>query len=249
MSEWDQRIDHNVDASQVLWRAAGAALGADNDPISSGASNNWIPVPSVELREASSVADMGIWYAIGEAWSQIALAASTQPNPRILDIGCGVGKMARFFAMTPGIEYLGIDVFAPAIQWCQKAFDPLPQFRFVHFDIHSPLYNASGVLDVATTPVPTDETFDLIICASLFTHLYEAAFVHYLAELSRLLSRDGRAIVSIHNEPDNGRLSGQETRIDISDAYFVELIASAKLRIERRVGPVFGQELYVLGLA
>jgi SAM-dependent methyltransferase len=217
-----------------------------NDPLSVGA-KGWVPLPTPALRESSSVADLGFWYAIGEAWAQVAMARCRTDSPRILDIGCGCAKMARFFVMNPRVSYLGIDVFRPSIEWSQQAFRSLPRFTFLHFNVHSPLYNGAGTLDVETAPVPAESgQADLIICASLFTHLLEPSFKHYMREVARCLSADGIGIVSTHNEPAAGaRFSGKETRIDIADDYFIEIAAEAGLRAAK-VETVFGQEVFEL---
>ena len=66
----------------------------------------------------------------------------------------------------------------------------------------------------------------MTICASLFTHLLEDDCRHYLAEISRVSKPRGLALISIHNEPPHGeRFAGDESRIDIEEAYFVELAA------------------------
>ncbi|MGY3408386.1 SAM-dependent methyltransferase [Bradyrhizobium sp. GM5.1] len=239
---------HNpdADAKDVMWRAVEGEFPVGSDVLSAGAPRYWIPIPSAELREASSVADMGFWYAIGEAWSQTAIKFVRTDKPRILDIGCGSGKMARFFTMIPGAAYLGIDIFKPAIEWSQVAFAALDNFNFKHFDIRSPLYNGNGTLDVATTPVPAPgDSFDLIICGSLFTHLLAPAFKHYLREVARCLSVQGRAVISTHNEPNDERFSGKETRIDIADSYLLELAEASGLRLVEKVGTVFGQEVFI----
>jgi SAM-dependent methyltransferase len=234
-------------AEDIGWRSENAALEG-NDPLSAGAPS-WIPLPMPLLRESSSVADLGLWYAIGEAWVHVALSQVRTTEPRILDIGCGCGKMARFFPINPRASYLGIDVFKPSIEWSRKAFASLSNFRFEHFDVHSPLYNGGGVLDVNTARLPAkDKSADLIICASLFTHLLEPAFCHYLGEVRRCLSRIGVAIVSTHNEPAEGaKFFGRETRIDIADDYFCELTLKAGLRAIK-LGTVFGQEVFHLSL-
>jgi SAM-dependent methyltransferase len=240
-----QNLDQNARAEDIAWRSEHAKL-VGNDPLFTGAAFG-IPLPMPSLRESSSVADLGLWYAIGEAWVHVALSQVRNAEPRVLDIGCGCGKMARFFAINPRTSYLGIDVFKPSVEWSKQAFESFPNFRFKHFDVHSPLYNGNGVLDVNTARVPAkSQSADLIICASLFTHLLESAFCHYLHEIKRCLSSNGVAIVSTHNAPPNGlRFSGKETRIDITDDYFDELVTRAGLR-SFKLGTVFGQEVFNL---
>jgi SAM-dependent methyltransferase len=229
----------------VLWRSTNAKLSG-SDPISTAAPF-WIPLPTSALRESSSVADLGSWYAIGEAWVHVALSQVRTFEPRILDIGCGCGKMARFFSINPRGSYLGLDVFRPSIDWSKQAFIDRPNIRFLHFDVFSPLYNSGGTLNADTTPLPVeDRSADLIICASLFTHLLEPTARHYLKEVRRCLAIGGTAIVSTHNEPAAGtRFSGTDTRIDVADDYFQDLASRAGLKTIK-IGKVFGQEVFRL---
>jgi SAM-dependent methyltransferase len=237
--------DPDARAEDVAWRSGNAEL-VGNDTLS-GETPHWIPLPTSGLRESSSVSDLGLWYAIGEAWAHVAISQVRVTDPRILDIGCGCGKMARFFSLNPRASYLGIDVFRPSIEWSKQAFARFPNFRFEHFDVRSPLYNGNGSLNVDTACIPAENrSADLIICASLFTHLLEPAFRHYLTEVKRCLSPIGVSIVSTHNEPAEGtHFSGKETRIDIADEYFDELATRAGLK-SSKIGKVFGQEVFCL---
>jgi len=240
--------------SGVMWRAAApGALSASEE--------QWrgqpyaLDVPGAALREASSVADLGLFYSIGEAWAQIAIHFAPRTAPSILDIGCGCGKMARFFIMNPRVRYVGLDVYRPAISWCTAAFAAWPRFEFRHRDVRSALYNPSGQMQAEKAVLPVASgSVDIAICGSLFTHLLEPAFRRYIAELRRVLARPllpgsrrrGRAIVSIHVDPADGRFSGSETRIDISRGLFAEIVEASGLRVVRQIGNVFGQHVYVL---
>jgi SAM-dependent methyltransferase len=208
-----------------------------------------LPLPNKALREASSVAPVDAFLVIGEAWAHM-ISHFLPPSPKVLDIGCGCGKLARFLSIHPGLQYLGVDLFLPAITWCHKAFTPLlgDRFRFEHFDGYSSLYNPQGSVEPIEYRLPAASgTLDTVVCASLFTHLLEADAIHYLNEIHRVLRVGGRAIISIHIEPATGkRFSGDESRIDIERQYFVELANAAGLSLFREIGLVYGQYVVIL---
>lgn len=221
-----------------------------NDPISEkyAGTPGTLPLPDERSREGTSVADLGKWLVIGEAWSHIAARISPKAQPFYVDIGCGYGKMARFLALDRGCRFLGMDIDKGSIAWCREAFADQPGFAFEHLDLASPIANPDGVMDPATVHLPCEDgVADTIVCASLFTHLIEPVFIHYMGEVERLLSPVGRALISIHNEPTDGRFSGDVPRIDISEAYFREIVEASGLVIVHRVGFVLGQILFVVG--
>lgn len=237
-------------AAQIMWASHDEADPVfESEPQWRGQPDA-LDVPGAALREASSVSDLGLFYTIGEAWAHLAARFARTDAPRVLDIGCGCGKMARFFVMNPRASYVGLDVFRPAIRWCRTAFANYPSFRFLHLDVHSELYNRTGRVPSDQVALPVDDgSADVVICGSLFTHLLEPAFRRYLLEVRRVLSGNGIALISIHDEPGEARFSGDEARIDISRAYWEELLREHELSVEKFVGNVFGQQLYVVGRA
>ena len=230
------------------WRDLGRDFPLENEPAFRGDPHS-LPIPNASLRAASSIDELGSWYAIGEAWAQIA-ARFLPPDPVVLDIGCGCGKIARFLYMIPGVQYVGIDLFLPAILWCQQAFKGLAgdRFRFEHFDGISEVYNPSGTIKPAEYRLPVhDSSVDMTICASLFTHLLEPDCGHYLEEIRRVSKDGGQALISIHDEPPPAqRFAGDESRIDIDQDYFIELAASRGLSCSQMVGNVYGQKVLLL---
>jgi SAM-dependent methyltransferase len=221
-----------------------------NDPISEKyrGARGTLALPSEALRDTTSIADLARWLVIGEAWSHMAAATSRVSDPFYVDVGCGCGKMARFLSVDHGCRYLGLDVYQPSIEWSQAAFAGRDSFQFVHLDVVSPHYNEGGTLEPETVVLPCDTgVADVVICASLFTHLLEPVFRHYMMEVARMLSPVGRALVSIHNEPRDGRFSGDVPRIDIAEDYFVEIVEQSGLRVVERVGFVLGQIVFILG--
>lgn len=207
-----------------------------------------LPIPNAVLREAAAVSDVAAFLAIGEAWSQM-VSHYLPDAPAVLDLGCGCGKQARFLALNPALTYVGIDLFLPGILWCRRAFAPLAErFRFEHFNGISEVYNPGGDIKASEYVFPLDDgSIDMTMCASLFTHLFEADARHYLSEIARVAKPGGRAIISIHIEPSWGtHYSGDEARIDIDEAYFVQMCEAAGLAVEERIGVIYGQTAYLL---
>ena len=164
-------------------------------------------------------------------------------SPRVLDLGCGCGKLARFFCLNPGLTYVGIDLFAPSIRWCRRAFAPFSdRFDFIHFDGQSDIYNPTGKIKSSEYVLPLEDSeMDMTICASLFTHLFEADARHYLEEIARITKPGGQAIVSIHNAPQGGIYSGDDVRIDVDEAYFGQMCAKAGMPVAEKIGVIYGQ--------
>lgn len=113
---------------------------------------------------------------------------------RVLDIGCGIGRIARVLApeLHPPGSYDGFDVAADAIAWCEQHYrDTAAPFRFLHADIHNDIYNPAGSILAGEYRFPfADCSFDLVIATSVFTHVLAAD--HYLAEAARVLAPGGR---------------------------------------------------------
>jgi len=234
--------------TSVLWRQGDwDRFPLDDEPAWPGQPFA-LPVPNVKLREASSIAELEAFFAIGEAWAQM-ISYFLAPDPLVLDIGCGCGKLARFLYLNPNLRYIGVDLFLPGIAWCRRAFRDLAgdRFRFEHFDGISRLYNPAGTIPAQEYRQPVDDaTVDMVVCASLFTHLLQPECVHYLQEIARVLKPGGRATVSIHNQPASGAVfSGDASRIDIDEDFFFELAQEAGLRLKQRIGMVYGQQVFL----
>ena len=232
--------------SDILWQALQGDFPLGSEPHARG-QPRVLDLPNAALRESSSDADLGNFYAIGEAWAQLAISVATTDTPRIVDIGCGCGKMARFFVINPKVQYCGMDVFGPAIAWCREAFQHFPSFRFEHLNVYSSVYNPAGTMQPEAVVLPVNDAMaDVVICASLFTHLLQPAFVRYVNEVARILAPKGRALISIHDEPGDGSFSGDASRIDIARSYFVDTVTATGLQVSTRIGAVYGQQVYVL---
>jgi SAM-dependent methyltransferase len=114
---------------------------------------------------------------------------------RVLDFGCGVGKVLRHFAQEAMVaEFTGCDVHAPSIDWLQHNL--------------CPPFSAFVCSDEPRLPQP-DGYFDLIYAISVYTHLTDR-WAEWLLEHHRVLAADGLLLVSFLGEGTIEPLVGED---------------------------------------
>jgi SAM-dependent methyltransferase len=125
-----------------------------------------------------------------------ALSAQT----RFLDIGCGCGQMAVPLTriLDSAGSYDGFDPDRKAIDWCRDHITArYGNFRFANADLGNAQYNPDGRINANCFRFPyADQSFDLILLKSIFTHLQAAVTENYFSEIRRMLAPGGRAIAS-----------------------------------------------------
>ena len=143
----------------------------------------------------------GDFLAIGEAFLDLfRKLGSLQPQHRVLDVGCGIGRMAIPLTkyLTSGGSYEGFDIVPRGIKWCTEKITPhYENFKFQLADIRNSEYNATG-LQIATEfrfPYP-DREFDFVFLTSVFTHMKSEDVANYLAEIERVLKPEGRCFIT-----------------------------------------------------
>ncbi len=180
------------------------------------AANRFLPAPPPELMFCGD----GDFRAIGaEFLERLVRDAGLAPGHRVLDIGCGIGRLA--VPMTQYLDdagsYEGIDPVRAGIEWCRATITPVyPRVRFQHMDLRHPLYNPHGALETAKTPLPfADASFDLVCMVSVLTHLDSADALHYAAEAARLLAPGGRCFATafLMNPPARKALAAGRGRL------------------------------------
>jgi SAM-dependent methyltransferase len=102
-------------------------------------------------------------------------------DTRVLDFGCGWGRILRFFLKDCQPDHLvGVDVDAEFVNVCRSTF-PYATFEQV-------------------TPLPptrfANGSFDVITAYSVFSHLAEHASLAWVEEFSRLLRPGGLMVVT-----------------------------------------------------
>ena len=98
--------------------------------------------------------------------------------PRILDWGCGCGRVTRYFRDLDGVTIHGTDIDASNVEWCAEHY-PFGEFTSCKPDPPTPY---------------ADGAFDLIFGISVMTHLGERDRNAWLAELDRI-SADGAIVL------------------------------------------------------
>ena len=118
----------------------------------------------------------------------------------ILDIGCGIGRMAIPLTRYLNAEgsYRGLDIRPGPIEWCRRHITPNhPNFQFDCAALRNTLYSRRAAGDPATFRFPyPDDSFDFVVACSLFTHMLPAGAQNYLREMARVLRPDGRSFTT-----------------------------------------------------
>lgn len=106
----------------------------------------------------------------------------TKPSGRVLDLGCGPGRVIDCYAdVFPKAKLFGCDIDPEAIEWAANTLSDRAKF-----DVNP----AGGRL-----PYP-DEYFDIIYSISIFTHLPENIQFPLLKEIRRIMKPGGYLITT-----------------------------------------------------
>ncbi|MBK9254373.1 MAG: class I SAM-dependent methyltransferase [Saprospiraceae bacterium] len=148
----------------------------------------------------------------------------------VLDWGCGPARIARHL---PDIGFQnsvihGTDYNKATIEWCQK-------------NIQNVTFNVNSV----NPPLGyKNETFDLIIGISIFTHLSEPNHLSWIKELARVLKPEGIAFLTTHGEVFRSILNDAEIRQYDSG----KLVVRGAVKEGHRIFTAFQPPLYLIPL-
>ena len=146
------------------------------------------PIPPFELRSivGAHSEELFLWEGVQDVSCFLDLyerhCAHRPERPRVLDLGCGCGRLTRYLSLSERYETFACDVNEDHVAWCAKN---LPNVRTQKNGPAPPL------------PFPND-SMDLVYLLSVFTHLPASAALAWMHELARVVAMGGIAIVTTH---------------------------------------------------
>jgi SAM-dependent methyltransferase len=151
-----------------------------------------VPIPSDALRFMISggESDPHGFLTSGKQGAQLVTdilaqqGTSVAQTGKVLDLGCGCGRIIRHLRQSGAKELHGCDCNAKAIAWCQRFLDFA---KFKVNDLEPPL------------PYP-DRMFGLIYAFSIFTHFPARLQKGWMDELHRILAPGGFLILTLQGQ-------------------------------------------------
>lgn len=122
-----------------------------------------------------------------QLYKHVKLACEQHSRPintdtRVLDFGCGWGRILRFFLKDASLSNLyGVELLDELTQACRQTFDS---------------ENFHTIKNDGSIPHP-DSSFDVVFANSVFSHLDEELNLHWVKEIHRVLKDDGVAVLTI----------------------------------------------------
>ncbi len=131
---------------------------------------------------------------------RLAEKCGLTPQSRILDVGCGVGRLAigMLSSMAPPAGYWGLDVDVRSLNWCRRHIAREHSgFHFDQINARNRRYNPGGEQVDANFHLPyEDGAFSVIYLYSVFSHMMPEDLTAYLSEFRRLLAPTGSVFLT-----------------------------------------------------
>lgn len=149
------------------------------------------PLPDPHLIYAVSGTEESSWFLESGAFAAAEIRAALDRSHvrmdqlgRILDFGCGAGRVLRHWRTLRGPALYGSDYNPALVEWCSAN---LPFARFAVNPLDGPL-------------VYRGNRFDFVYAFSVFTHLTEEQQLYWIDEVKRVLRPGGLLYFTTHGE-------------------------------------------------
>jgi len=134
-----------------------------------------------ERETALVLSSGGGGYAHGDAELAMVEARGLARGHRVVEVGCGAGRLAYALRAVPGVSYLGTDVVPEHIEFARERCKGLG-WRL-------------ELVDGLTIPEQSASA-DFIVFISVLTHLTRAEGLAYLLDARRVLKPTGKIVVT-----------------------------------------------------
>lgn len=124
-----------------------------------------------------------------------------KPDHAVLDVGCGPGRIAKELTryLRAGGSYHGIEVQGAIVDHLRTVHSGRPNFHFHHADIHNTNYNEAAAASPAEYRFPLpDESVQVVVLRSVFTHMLPPEIDNYMREIARVLTPGGRSLITYY---------------------------------------------------
>lgn len=190
-----------VSLLQPAYRAYEALKAARRGDDAGQLDRGGLPLPPASLRTVVAGTPGAAWFLeSGRQQAAIISEAAERHGSgigkvaRMLDFGCGCGRVTRHWSGLTGPEIHGSDYNRRLLRWCESN---LPFAEFSSNELAPPLAYQSGF-------------FDFVYAISVFTHLPAQLERAWIDELSRILQPGGLLLVTTHGDSYLERVNPQE---------------------------------------
>ena len=159
------------------------------------------PLPPLDLAKRIGAPTLDEFELIGRETKRTILRCLPEAfdfhEARVLDFGCGVGRVLRYFSEeAKSAEVWGCDIDGPSIRWDVE--NMAPPFRFFQLS------------EIPTIPLE-DSSFDLVYAISVFAHIH-VDWHHWMAEVRRILKPGGYFFVTFMAQAPFEEMLGRSYR-------------------------------------
>lgn len=151
-----------------------------------------LPLPPAHLRFMGETDERFI--VIGdELVDSLEAVGGLRPTDRVLDVGCGYGRIAHALKRRAFQgRYVGLDILPRHIGWCVDNLAD-DRYSFQTLDVHNDRYNPTGKVPAHRVKLPVPRgSFDLAVATSVFTHMWPRDTARYLWVMRNALTVHGR---------------------------------------------------------
>lgn len=117
--------------------------------------------------------------------------AGLNKKSKLLDVGCGTGRLAHSLQDFIEGDYHGFDVHPHFIDYCCQTYTR-KNFKFKHVNVRHEEYNPLGTIDPCTFELPyPSRSFDVVAAIAVFNHFHTKWVFQYVREIARVLKPKG----------------------------------------------------------